>query len=67
MTIKQSAHRAAHLTVRQLQQRVHELHAEEDAGVSDRTPLLAFAGVWLFLLPLLLLMLGAALAAYYLA
>jgi hypothetical protein len=53
---------------------VHEIEAEaehlreiEQAGESAATPLIAFFGLILFLLPIFLLMLGLAFAAYYIA
>jgi|1185.fasta_scaffold08769_2 hypothetical protein len=55
------------MTRRELEQRLEELHAEEVEGASTATPFIAAAGVWLFVAPLFMLMLGAALAAYYLA
>jgi hypothetical protein len=55
-----------HLTLRRLEQGAHELHARELEGESAKTPLLVFAGVLLVIIPVFMVMLGAALAAYYL-
>ena len=63
-------HRAdglAHLTMRRLQQRAHDLHVREVEGQSGETPFLAIAAVGLFLIPAFCVILGAALAAYYLS
>jgi hypothetical protein len=43
----------------------HHLHEVEQAGESAATPLIAFGGLILFLLPIFLVMLGLALLAYY--
>jgi hypothetical protein len=43
------------------------LHAVEQEGESGETPFLAMLGVVVFLLPVFLLMVGLAFAAYYLA
>ena len=43
------------------------LHQIEEAGESGETPFIAILGVFLFLLPLFLLLLGIAFGAYYLA
>lgn len=57
-----------------LRRPVHEIEAEvehlqeiEEAGESAATPLIAFLGLILFLLPVFLLMLGIAFAAYTIA
>jgi hypothetical protein len=63
---EQPGGKAASLAGRELEQRVDELHEVEFEGESPATPFIATAGVWLFILPLFLFMLGAALAAYYL-
>ncbi len=53
---------------------VHEIEAEaghlheiEQRGESAATPAIAFLGLLLFLLPIFLVMLGIAFAAYYIA
>jgi hypothetical protein len=53
--------------VREIDAEAHHLHAVEQAGESPETPLIAFMGLILFLLPIFLLMLGLAFAAYYLS
>jgi hypothetical protein len=57
-----------------LRRPAHEIEAEvehlqeiEEAGESAATPLIAFLGLILFLLPVFLLMLGIAFAAYTIA
>jgi hypothetical protein len=50
-----------------LEAEAHHLHEIEQRGESGATPLIAFGGLILFLLPIFLVMLGLALAAYYLA
>jgi hypothetical protein len=50
-----------------LEAEAQHLHDIERRGESDATPLIAFGGLILFLLPIFLVMLGLALAAYYLA
>ena len=59
--------RPAHLTMRRLEQRAHDLHEREYEGETAATPLLAVAGIVLFLVPVVLLVGGTALALYYLA
>ena len=56
-----------HGVVRKLEQRVRTLHERELEGDSGATPLLAMAGVVPVLIAAFLLLLGAAMAAYYLA
>jgi hypothetical protein len=53
--------------VEKLEEEAHHLHEIERRGESAATPLIAFGGLFLFLLPIFLVMLGLALAAYYLA
>jgi hypothetical protein len=55
------------LPVRKIQAEAEHLHAVEQAGESGEAPLIAFMGLILFLLPILVLMGGLAFAAYYLA
>jgi VIT1/CCC1 family predicted Fe2+/Mn2+ transporter len=52
---------------RKLEAEAHHLEEVERAGESAETPLIVFLGVFLFLLPVFVLMLGLAFAAYYLA
>jgi UPF0716 family protein affecting phage T7 exclusion len=56
-----------HGTVRKLEQEVRILREREQEGESGATPLLAMAGVLPLLIAAFLLLLGAAMAAYYLA
>jgi len=53
--------------VRKLESEVHHLHEVEQEGESGEAPFIAILGIVLFLIPIFLLMLGLALAAYYLA
>ena len=53
--------------VREVEAEVAHLHEVERAGESAETPLIAFLGLILFLLPIFLFMLGVAFAAYYIA
>ncbi len=53
--------------VQALEHEVEHLHEVERSGESGETPFIAIAGIILFLLPIALVMLGAAFAAYYLA
>jgi hypothetical protein len=53
--------------VEKLEAEVHHLHEIEQSGESGATPFIAFGGLILFLLPIFLVMLGLALAAYYIA
>lgn len=59
--------RKAGSTLQRVEDEAHELVELEVEGDSGATPLIAIAGVWIFLVPIFLLMLGCALAAYYLA
>jgi hypothetical protein len=52
---------------RKLEDEVHHLEDVERAGQSAETPAIAFLGIFLFLLPIFVLMLGLAFAAYYIA
>lgn len=53
--------------VRKIEDEAEHLHEVEQAGESGETPFIAILGLILFLIPIFLLMLGLALAAYYLA
>jgi hypothetical protein len=53
--------------VRELEAEAEHLIELEREGKSEATPLVAILGVVLFLLPIVLLVLGLAFAAYYLA
>lgn len=52
--------------VQKLEDEAHHLHEVEQVGESPETPLIAFLGVFLFLAPIFVVMLGLAFAAYYL-
>jgi hypothetical protein len=58
---------AVRIPVQKVEEEVHHLHEIEHEGESAETPAIAFLGLILFLLPLFLVMLGLAFAAYYLA
>jgi hypothetical protein len=58
----QSAH---HHHLLRLEEQVNELHDVEERGESGWTPLLAIANVWLVLVPVVAVILAAALIAYY--
>jgi hypothetical protein len=66
-----SLYRKAFALLRLPAQKIHteaeHLRAVEEAGESGETPLIVFMGIILFLLPILVLMMGLAFAAYYLA
>lgn len=49
-----------------LREELHHLHEVEERGESAETPVLALGQVVLFLLPVILVLLGACFAAYYL-
>jgi hypothetical protein len=49
-----------------LDERAHELTELEREGESDWTPILAISRVWLVVVPIGIVMLGLAFAAYYL-
>jgi hypothetical protein len=53
--------------VEKVEAEAEHLHEVERRGEADVTPLIAFGGLFLFLLPIFLVMLGLAFAAYYLA
>jgi hypothetical protein len=53
--------------IEKVEEEAHHLHDIEQRGESGATPFIAFGGLILFLLPIFLVMLGLALAAYYLA
>ena len=53
--------------VRNAKEEAHHLHEIEQEGESGETPFIAILGIILFLVPVFLVMLGLALAAYYLA
>jgi hypothetical protein len=49
--------------VRKIEVEAHHLHEVERVGDTPQTPLVAMLGVFLFLLPIFLVMLGLAIAA----
>jgi hypothetical protein len=53
--------------VREVEAEVEHLLEVEREGESGETPFIAIAGIILFLLPIVVLVLGLAFAAYYLA
>jgi hypothetical protein len=53
--------------VREVEAEVEHLLEVEQEGESGETPFIAIAGIILFLLPIVVLVLGLAFAAYYLA
>ena len=53
--------------VREIEGEVEHLREVEEEGESGETPFIAIAGIILFLLPIVVLVLGLAFAAYYLA
>jgi hypothetical protein len=53
--------------VRKAEAEAEHLHEIEQVGESPETPLVAFLGVFLFLLPIFLIMLGLALLAGHIA
>jgi hypothetical protein len=53
--------------VRKIEEEAAHLHEIEQVGESAETPFVAILGVFLFLFPLFLLLLGIAFGAYYLA
>jgi len=53
--------------VEKLEAEAEHLHDIEQRGESGATPFIAIGGLILFLLPIFLVMLGLAFAAYYLA
>lgn len=52
---------------REIEAEVEHLRELEREGESGETPFIAIAGIVLFLLPIVLLVLGLAFAAYYLS
>ena len=58
---------AARHPVHAVEAEAKHLHEVERAGESPETPFIAVLGVFLFLLPLFLILLGIAFGAYYLA
>jgi hypothetical protein len=62
-----SAFRRAARPVEKVEADTEHLHDIERRGESGVTPLIAIGGLILFLLPIFLIMLGLAFAAYYLA
>jgi hypothetical protein len=59
--------RALRMPVRAIEAEAEQLHGIEQAGERGETPFIAILGVVLFLLPIFLVMVGLAFAAYYLA
>jgi hypothetical protein len=57
--------RALGRPIQKLEQEAHHLHEVEQLGESGETPFIAILGVFLFLLPIFLVMAGLAFAAYY--
>ena len=53
--------------VRKVQAEAHHLREVEQAGEAAETPFVVILGVVLFVLPIFLIMLGLAFAAYYIA
>jgi hypothetical protein len=53
--------------IRRAKSEAHHLHEVEQEGESGETPFLATLGVFLFLVPIFLVIVGLAFAAYYLA
>ena len=53
--------------VREVEAEAHHLHEIEREGERGETPFIAILGMVIFLLPIVVLVLGLAFAAYYLA
>ena len=53
--------------IRSAEAEVHHLHAVEHEGAAAETPLIAVIGLIFFFLPIFLVIVGLALAAYYVA
>ena len=53
--------------IRRAKAEAHHLHEVEQEGESGETPFIATLGVFLFLVPIFLVIVGLAFAAYYLA
>jgi hypothetical protein len=66
-TLYRRMFRALGIPVRAIEAEASHLHEIEQTGESGETPFIAILGVVLFLLPIFLVMLGVAFAAYYLA
>jgi hypothetical protein len=49
-----------------IKEEIHHLDEVADKGESGETPFIMIGRVWLFVVPIALLMLGIAFAAYYL-
>jgi hypothetical protein len=54
-------------STRKVEAEAEHLHAIEEAGESGETPFIAILGLFLFLVPIFLLIVGVSFAAYYLA
>lgn len=65
-TLYRAAFRRAARPLEKLDAEAHHLHEIEQRGEAGVTPFIAVGGVILFLLPIFLVMLGLAFAAYYL-
>ena len=50
---------------RKAEAEAHHLHEIEETGESGETPYIAILGVFLFIFPIFLILLGVALIAYY--
>jgi hypothetical protein len=61
------AFRVALRPIRSAEAEVHHLHAVEHEGAAAETPLIAIIGLIFFFLPIFLVMVGLAFAAYYVA
>jgi hypothetical protein len=59
--------RQAERPIEELEREARHLHEVEQRGEAGATPFIAIGGLILFLLPIVLVMLGLAFAAYYLA
>jgi hypothetical protein len=66
-TLYRKAFALLRVPARKIHAEAEHLHDVEEAGESGETVLIAFMGIILFLLPILILMGGLAFAAYYLA
>ena len=53
--------------VRSVETEAAHLHVVERAGESSETPLIAILGIFLFLAPIFLVIVGLSFAAYYIA
>jgi Xaa-Pro aminopeptidase len=52
---------------REIEAEAHHLHEVEQKGESGETPFIAIVGIVIFLLPIVVVVLGLAFVAYYLA